>query len=304
MLPLVDVVVVNWNAGRQLGECLAAVRSSAQARHRLGQLVVVDNASTDNSLALPAATAPDLVIRNDLNRGFAAACNQGARAGTSPYLLFLNPDTRVDRDALDNAIAHLEAATASHIGILGARLYDEGGTVAKTSARFPTSWTMVARSLGLDRTRIVRGYLMTDWAHDDTRMVDHVIGAFYLVRRAVFESLSGFDERYFVYLEDLDFSCRAHRAGWRTLYAADVKVFHKGGGTSEQVRGRRLAYALRSRIAYSRRHFTIPGAAAVLVTTLVAEPIIRLGWGLLRRAPGEVSETLEAFQLIWRWRTR
>ena len=83
------------------------------------------------------------------------------------------------------------------------------------------------------------GLFMRDWAHGDSRPVDHVMGAFTLMRRSLFDSLLGFDERFFMYLEDLDFSLRAGRAGWRSFYLAEARVYHKSGGTSEQIKGRR-----------------------------------------------------------------
>lgn len=103
-------------------------------------------------------------------------------------------------------------------------------------------------------------HFMQDFDHCSSREVDHVIGAFFLVRRSVFEQLKGFDERYFVYLEDLDFSLRARKAGWKTYYLADATAYHKGGGTSEQVKAHRLFYSLRSRMIYGFRHFNLSAA--------------------------------------------
>src|SRR6476659_7303007 len=89
--------------------------------------------------------------------------------------------------------------------------------------------------------------------------------------------LQGFDERFFVYLEDVDFSVRARAAGWHCLYLTDARAFHKGGGTSERAPADRLAYAVRSRLVYARKHFTTPGRMGVGLATLVVEPCVRIG---------------------------
>jgi GT2 family glycosyltransferase len=296
--PGIDVVIVNWNAGRQLAECLESLASLAGRHCHLASVTVVDNASSDGSAdAIDADGLPLRVLRNDVNRGFGAACNQAARNGSGEYVLFLNPDTRVGPETLDIAIDAIESR--DRVGIAGVQLHDGSGTVAKTCAQFPVPSSMVVRALGLDRGGWLRSYMMTSWAHDETRMVDHVIGAFYLVRRTVFEQLSGFDERFFVYLEDLDFSYRAWRAGWRTLFVADAQTYHRGGGTSHAVPATRLAYAIRSRLAYADKHFGPAGRLAVRAATFLGEPLIRCGHAVLRGSPADLVAVFGAYRLLW-----
>jgi GT2 family glycosyltransferase len=146
---------------------------------------------------------------------------------------------------------------------------------------------------------------MDDWDHGSTRDVDHVIGAFYVIRRALFEAMRGFDAgRFFVYLEDLDLSLRVRRAGWRSVFLAEegapARVFHQGGGTSEQVKAHRLSYALHSRIRYGYKHFGWPAATVLLLATLLAEPAARLGLALSRRSWKEAGETVVGYALLWR----
>jgi GT2 family glycosyltransferase len=141
---------------------------------------------------------------------------------------------------------------------------------------------------------------MTDWDHASSRRVDHVIGAFYMLRRDLFDSLGGFDERFFVYLEDLDFSLRAKQNGWGSAYLVEARAHHVGGGTSAQIKARRLFYALRSRIAFIYKHFGVGAATALTVGTLVVEPFPRLLRAVLRGKPAEAGETLVAFGLLWR----
>jgi len=142
---------------------------------------------------------------------------------------------------------------------------------------------------------------MSEWAHDSTQKVDHVMGAFFLVRREVFEKLRGFDERFFVYLEDLDFSYRAKQAGWDSAYLADVQAFHYGGGTSNQVKARRLFYSLRSQLLYAFKHFHWLGALWVLLVMLVVEPVTRIFFAVIRRSWSSVKETLAGYAMLWKW---
>jgi hypothetical protein len=298
-----DVICVNWNSGRQLAACLASMARASRTGFTLERVVVVDNASHDHSATgLEFPTLPLEVIANRTNRGFAAACNQGARGSRSDYLLFLNPDTVLESGSLALPLAFLESAEGADVGVCGIQLADEQGVVARSCTRFPTAGSLVAASAGLDRLlpRWFTGSFMHEWHHLDSRDVDHVIGAFYLVRRSLFERLHGFDERYFVYFEDLDFSLRASVAGWRRHYLATARAFHRGGGISDQVKAERLQYLLRSRLRYVRRHFSRPGAWAVTLATLIVEPAVRVIAALGRGALSQVRDTVRAYGLLAR----
>jgi GT2 family glycosyltransferase len=162
----------------------------------------------------------------------------------------------------------------------------------------------VARAVGVDRLLPSLGYVMADWPHDATRCVDHVIGAFYLIRRAAFEHLGGFDERFFVYLEDLDLSLRVHAAGGRCLYVSDADAYHAGGGTTRSIRSKRLFYAVRSRLQFARKHFGPGGAVAVWTASLALEPLVRTGAALWHRSAGEIVEVWRAYVLLIKWLLR
>jgi GT2 family glycosyltransferase len=187
------------------------------------------------------------------------------------------------------------------VGLCGVQLVDKSGHVAHSCARFPHAFGFLAHSLGAVRFFPRLGHLMAEWPHDQTREVDHVIGAFFLVRRSLFEELGGFDERFFVYLEDLDFSYRAHKAGWKTIYLTDAQAFHAGGGTSNQVKAKRMFYSLRSRLLYAFKHFNRAGALLVLLSTLLVEPLTRTGYALLRGSWTSIKETWSGYAMLYRW---
>ena len=298
-----SIVIVNWNAGSQLAEAVASIE---KYHHGLvSSVVIVDNASTDNSLerveTLQDLAFKPLIIRNSENCGFGKACNLGAKHTQSEYLLFLNPDAALYVDTLPKALAYMENPVNAKVGICGVQLLDEAGHVSRSCARFPSAVGFVAHAVGLDRFYPRLGHFMAEWDHAQTRRVDHVIGAFFLVRRDLFNALHGFDERFFVYLEDLDFSYRACQSGMHSVYFADAQAFHAGGGTSNQIKARRLFYSLRSRLLYAFKHFSWMGAFTVLLTTLLVEPLSRSALALLRRSWAGLKETWAAYGMLWRW---
>lgn len=295
-----DIVIVNWNSGSQLSECVGSVLALNEPR--VAEVIVVDNGSTDGSLDgiedLPGVS----VIRTGENLGFAAACNIGAAAGDSPYILFLNPDTRLEADSLSVPLAFMERPENARVGICGIQLVDEQGEVSRTCARFPTLGRLTISALGLDKLPGMQGggLHMRDWRHDESRQVDHVIGAFYLIRRKVFAGVGGFDERFFVYLEDVDLSLRVKLAGYDSWYLTGAQAFHAGGGTSRQVKDYRLFYSLRSRLLYGFKHFPRWQAWCLVGVTGLVEPFTRTAWCLLRGDMAGVRHTWSAYRMLWR----
>jgi hypothetical protein len=294
-----DIVIVNWNAGELLARCLASVPKAIDATFELRRIIVVDNASTDGSAdALSVPGVPIIVLRNAENRGFAAACNQGAAASDAEFVLFLNPDTELYERSLSAPLAYLAEPGHRDVGIVGVQLIDGTGRVARSCARFPTPKRFFAHITGIDRVLPGAGSAMRDWDHASTREVDQVIGAFFFVRRSVFSALAGFDERFFVYYEELDFSYRANLAGIRSVYLADVQAFHEGEGTTRNVKAFRLFLNLRSRMLYAQKHFSPVGAATTILGTVGIEPLTRAAHALL--AGSGLRETAAGYAKIWR----
>lgn len=301
---MIDIVVVNWNSGRQLTSMMRSV--AAYNAGAVSRIVIVDNASTDDSMArdwgIEINSCEIDVIKNESNLGFGVACNQGAARGRGKYILFLNPDAELYDDSLRKAIDFMEHPENQSVGVCGVQLIDEDQHIARSCARFPTPLMFTLMALGLDRLSMFSRFRhhMTDWDHAFTRDVDHVIGAFYFIRREIFESVGGFDDRFFVYLEDLDLSLRVHKSGKRVVYLADVRAFHAGGGTSRQIKATRLFYSLRSRLLYGFKHFSTLGAWWVAGVTMVVEPLSRLALSLLRGNIGDVKNTIAGYSMIWR----
>lgn len=304
ILSSLEIIIVNWNSGFYLRDCIESIARSNLSGLNLSRVVIVDNASMDGSVdAIADSTLPLSIIRNSVNRGFAAACNQGAEGSTSRYLLFLNPDTRLDAEALKKAVAFMDREKNGLVGIVGGQIRDEEGRIARTCGRFPCISSMLSKVIGLDRIipHLLTNHYMVEWDHNRNREVDHVMGAFFFVRRFLFEMLGGFDEKFFLYYEDLDFSLRVKNAGYKSQFLVDVCLFHEGGGCSDQIIGKRWFYSARSRTQYAFKHFSSIGAIVVLFATSLVEPVSRFVLALSRFSKREIGEIPKGFLMYWKW---
>jgi N-acetylglucosaminyl-diphospho-decaprenol L-rhamnosyltransferase len=304
MAPSLDIVIVNWNTGPVLTECLHSI-GTGQAGVEVRRVVVVDNASSDRSLDRASSSAlPLTIVQNSDNRGFAAACNQGAAGSTADYVLFLNPDTRLHPTTLGSTLAFMETPANRDAGICGIRLIDDEGRASTAAARFPTLQVLIGESTRLSRLvpAAFPPHLLTAEECRATRDVDQVIGAFFLIRRRVFEALGGFDERFFVYYEEVDLSLRAARAGYRSVFFTGAEAVHHGGLSSNQVKAARLFYSMRSRFLYADKHLPASSARLVEFVTFAVEWPMRMAWATMRGAES-VRETVEAFRRLRRFVT-
>jgi hypothetical protein len=127
------------------------------------------------------------------------------------------------------------------------------------------------------------------------------MGAFFMIRRNLFESLGGFDERFFVYFEEVDLSLRIRKLGYKSVYLTEAQAFHVGGGTSSQVKDIRLFYSLRSRLLYSFKHFSPIEAWILFTTTITIEPINRILFCMINRDWSGVLHTIRGYRLLYRY---
>jgi N-acetylglucosaminyl-diphospho-decaprenol L-rhamnosyltransferase len=297
-----DIIIVNWNAGGHLRDCLASI-AHTRAGPEIRRVTVVDNASSDGSLyGFEDLPVPLEVIPNRHNVGFAAACNQGAAGSTADYLLFLNPDTRLFPETLEAVTRFMESERAREIGICGVQMVDGDGTPKVSCARFPSPRVLFGEMTGLGRfgSQLFPSHQFTGAEAERSQLVDQVIGAFYFVRRPLFVALGGFDERYFIYFEEADFALRARRHGSRSYFLKEARVFHAEHVSSDQVRDSRLYHVLRSRLLFAYKHWPRWQANLLLVATLTLELTARLVRSSARRSPADVFTTLSAYRLLVR----
>ena len=231
----VSVIIVNYNAGQILTECIHSALPQAS------EVLVVDNASSDFSLELGAQSFPGerklRIIRNAANLGFAAACNIGAAQATAPYLLFLNPDCVLRDDSMTRMVQVLEANPSA--GMIGGLLINQDGTEQAGGRRaIPTPWRSFVRAFGLYRFERYWPRLFFDFHLHKQALpngpleVEAVSGALMLVRRKAIEDVGPWDEGYFLHCEDLDWCMRFQKKGWRILFVPDAPVVHYKGTCS------------------------------------------------------------------------
>lgn len=297
----IDIVIVNWNAGERLKKCIDSINTFHN--ELVEKIIVVDNGSVDGSDSAVESLKNVTMVRAGENLGFGRACNIGATYTSGEFILFLNPDTLIYENTLSGVLNKMMDESSKEIGICGVRLLDEKLSTARCASRFPFVMGFLSHALGLDRVFPKIGHFMAEWDHESTREVDQVIGAFFFVRRDLFYNLNGFDERFFVYFEEVDFSYRAKNWGWKSLYFSEVSAFHEGGGTSNQVRAKRLFYSLRSRLLYALKHFNIINFIMVLFISVFLEPIARIFLATMKRSIENLKETSKAYYYLGQWIT-
>lgn len=248
-----SIIIVNWNVRDLLRQCLDSI-NQGQGELRI-ETIVVDSASSDDSVAMIADEFPGVVVLpQSENVGFPRGNNIGLAQAKGRYLLLLNPDTEVIADALPRMVAFLEAD--STIGALGPQLLNPDGSIQSSRRRFPTFATGFLESTWLEgyAPGVVRRYRALDLPDDLIADVDWVVGAAIIVPRIVYESIGGMDEAYFMYSEELDWCRRIKAAGWRVVYYPEARVSHHYGKSSEQAITSRHINFQRAKLRYFRKY--------------------------------------------------
>lgn len=295
---MVDIIIVNWNSGRLLKKCVDSIVLSGN-ESLVNKIIIIDNHSSDLSIAEVVQHRKIEIIQNYENLGFAKACNQGFKCCTAPYVLLLNPDTELLDNTVGECLNFMEVN--SDVDILGCQLLDHQGKVSVSCARFPTPFKMFIDSTGLSKIApkvFSPAILMTDWNHLQSRYVDQVMGAFMFMHTDIFKKLGYFDERFFVYYEELDFSLRLSKTGGKTFYNSEIKAVHIGMGTTEAVKAYRLFLNLRSKLKYAKKNFSGMGYILVYLSTFTIEFITRLIFLMISGRFKEIKDLVKSYQLL------
>ena len=295
---MTDIVIVNWNSGDYLNQCINSIFINENI-NLIGRVFIIDNDSSDTSLQKILPNNKIKVIKNKENVGFAKACNQGFRECTSSFILLLNPDAQLKNTTLGDCYNFLELH--SEIDILGCQLLNEFGSITASCSRFPSPKGFLIDAIGLSKlfpSHFKPGILMTDWDHKDSRFVDQLMGAFMFMRRAIFEKVGYFDERFFVYFEEVDFSKRLKDLGGKSFFNSDINATHIGEGTTKSVKAYRLFLSLQSRLLYAKKHFTRMGIWMTWITTFLIEPVSRIIFLFLQGKFSEISSVVKGYFML------
>lgn len=293
------IVIVNWNSGNHLFNCLNSITKYNSSL--IDKIVIVDNFSNDNSIE-KIRNLPNIdLILSPINLGFSKACNLGANQTNSEFILFLNPDAALFENTMSNLKLTLNKNVNNKIGILGIQLLDEDKNITRTCSRSPNFYRFLTLSIGIDKYFPSLGCIMSDWDHTKTNIVDQVIGAFFVVKTSLFNKLGGFDERFFVYYDEVDFSFRMKKFGYKTLYDANNTAFHFGGGSSNQVKAKRLFYSLRSRLQYINKHMNFIQNSILFILLFTFEFSIRIIYSIIKLSYNNFKETIFAYMYLYKW---
>ena len=253
----VDVIVVCWNDRDKITVALDSVFALPEVQRDPGfaNVVVSDNGSSDGSREFLRERYGERlrIVENGENLGFAAACNRAFAATSADYVFLLNPDAELRPGALASIVAFLDAHP--RCGIAGSRIYNYDGTVQQSVGEFDTWGGAFLRSSAWGEwpifARFANGASLRDWGYDSERRIDLAIGAALAIRRRLIADIGAFDERFFLYHEEVDFAKRAAEAGWETWFVPASEAVHEGRGSAKG------QYSVEARKQRSRRKYWI-----------------------------------------------
>jgi GT2 family glycosyltransferase len=226
-----SIVIVSYNTKRLLKKCLESIFRFQ--KDLSFEVILVDNHSQDKSAAMAREKFPQVrMLENKRNLGFAAASNQGIRFSRGRFVLLLNPDTEFTRGGITDMIRFMESQ--KEVGVCGPRMKSPDGRIHFSCRSFPSYLTAISSGQSV-LSRLFPGnplsakYLLIDRDRTKESRVDWVSGSGLLTKREVFEKIGLLDEIFFMYVEDVDFCYRAHKANFAVYYFPQVTVLHQIG---------------------------------------------------------------------------
>ena len=231
----VSVIIVNWNTRQLLLECLESLETCGTDSRP--EIIVVDNGSEDGSVEAVKERFPGVhVIENGTNLGFAKANNIGIVQASGRYLCLINSDVKVRTGCIDALARYMDANRG--IGMVGPRILNPDLSVQDSCRRFPSLWTNLVVSSGLDKlfpeSRVFYGEHMFFFSHERVLDTDYIAGCFMLVRRETIDQVGLMDERFFIYQEEVDWCKRIWEGGWKVTFFPGAEAIHHHGASSSR----------------------------------------------------------------------
>jgi N-acetylglucosaminyl-diphospho-decaprenol L-rhamnosyltransferase len=292
---MVSIIIVNFNSGALLQKTVDSIFRFLDSQDF--EVIVIDNNSTDSSFDyLKSINGKFSIFFSEENLGFSKGCNLGSVMAKGEYLLFLNPDTEIINVDFKTLIdLYLSDSRIGSIGIKQIGLYG----VNKSCANFPTLSNYWLKNLGLSNifpNFFSFRFLSIDY--DKSQFVDQVIGSFLFISKQVFNKFNGFDERFFVFYEEMDLALRMNREGYLNYYFSENSVFHLGGGTTSKIKKFQLLYSWDSRIKFFEKHFSLLYSLQIKFITLIIEPFSRIIHSVLKFKIKDIFEVISAWVLL------
>jgi hypothetical protein len=285
-----SIVIVNWNSAGFVRQCVNAIQLNPPACAY--EMVVVDSGSFDECGEMLGREFPAVrFVQSQTNAGFATGNNLGAKHSRGRMLLFLNPDTEVVGNALDRLFKTLNRLPDA--GLVGARLLNSDRSLQTSCVQsFPTILNQVLDAEWLRRIFPRSSFWGMKSLFGETVIpppVEVISGACIMIKRSIFNCVSGFDERYFMYSEDLDLCYRVRQAGFDCLFVPDAQIVHHGGGSSASARSMFSNVMTRESVfRFLKLHRGRPVAwgyrAAMGISSLIRLPLIAVLNGVKKLA--------------------
>jgi GT2 family glycosyltransferase len=290
----ISVVIVAWNAKRYLELCLESLAKNPPVRSM--EVLVVDNASSDNSIEMVEAKFPWVtLIKSKENLGFSKGNNLAIRQCQGRYIALVNPDVIVFPDCLDTLADFLDRNPK--VGNVGPRVFNPDMTQQSTCRQFPTLWNNFCSAIQLERifkgSSFFAGEHMFYFPHDRTRTVDVIVGCFSMIRRETFDEVGLLDEDLFMYGDDVDWCRRAWNAGWQVVFYPDAHAIHDRGKTTAPFPVRFAVAQQRSVLHYWTKHHTLLGVLGIRSIMLFRHLPRYLVAALTNLAPSQKSPQSE-----------
>ena len=251
----VSVIIISYNTKRILHDCLESVFK--QSKNVELEVIVVDNASDDNSQDMIKSEFPSVIlIENKQNLGFSRANNLGIRRSQGRYVCLINSDVIILQNCLQSLILFMDKNP--RIGMSGPKILNSNYTLQPSCRRFPSLWNNLCQALWLNklfpRSAFFSEPFMRYWAHDTERRVDVISGCFWVLRRKGLETVGLLDEDFFIYGEDIDWCKRFNNAGWDVVFYPRAEAIHFGGASSSHEPVRFYIEMQRADLQYWAKH--------------------------------------------------
>ena len=272
----ISVIIVNWNTRDMLIDCLRSLE--AQKGNFQKEVIVVDNGSSDGSQAAIRTAFPEVqVIENEVNLGFAKANNIGIMKSCGRYVCLVNSDVMVMDNCLQRLITFMDSNLS--IGISGPKILNPDLTTQDSCRSFPTLWNNLSPALGLDKifknVIFFSGEHMFHFKHDVVLPVDYLAGCFFMVRRKALNEVGLFDERFFIYQEEVDWCKRFKGAGWNVVFFPEVSAIHHHGASSSKDPKRFALARQKSFLQYWEKHYN-PLSVMAIRSVLLLHHVLRI----------------------------
>ena len=251
-----SIIIVNYEQSHFLGDCLESVHLTI-CKTKF-EVILVDNSSKDKGLESVLKRFPETrLIDNARNVGFARANNQGAKIANGDFLFFINPDTIMIKGTIESMLDYIRSDPS--VGILGPKVLNPDQTLQYSCRKFPTIWSGLFNRYSVmtrffPNNRYSKDYLMLDYDHSSTRSVDWISGCCMMIPAPIFKEVNGFDENYFLFIEDVDLCQTMRKKGYRVDYFPSAKIFHKISSSSSQSAPQTIIKHHKGMIYYNQKY--------------------------------------------------